>query len=571
MNTQKIIWTYFKLIKSRTLLAVCIMIISTLASILLVYIEKYIIDEIFVAQNYQLLFPTMVIFIMGILVFVITNTISELMLHRNMCKIDEELTEDLFRKYFKTSMGVLQNQRTAKLTNYITTDVRQMSKLLAYNIPSGLKPVISSIILIILVGYANINILMIILFLAVGYFLIGYYYSGKIKRYAIEIAEKRDCYLVSIEEGISSTKEVIAYNRKAWESSKLERLFNEYFIKIIEQVKVLNREFLWREKLRWGIIVLVLGYGGYQVIENELSLGMLVVVYQFSTQLLDAVNGTCSFFINISSDMASVERIKVVLQYEEMPEGMNKIKGSVKSIQFEKVEFKYSSKEDMILKKVDLDFPIGKKIAFVGSSGSGKTTITYLLKRLFEPNAGRIFVNGLPLSDLDREEWTQRINIVTQDSYFFPDTVLNNILLGRENIKFEEVINTCKMVKIHDFILSLPEGYNTLIGDRGITLSGGQKQRLALARAIINNPEILILDEATSALDMEMERAIQYEVDLIRKNRTTIVVAHRLSTIKNADIIYVFDQGKIVGVGSHAMLREKNLFYNSLYTSVSTS
>lgn len=566
MNTNKIIWNNFKDIKGSTFIAIVIMLVSICANIFLTYIEKYIIDNIFISEKYYLLANTMLFFVLAIGVYVISNMISELILYRNMGILDEKLTNNMLSTYAKIPMSVIHNNRNGKFTNYINTDVRQMSKLIAYEIPSGLKPIITSVILIGIVGMSDFGILAMILFFSIGYFIIGYIFADKIKSYALEAASKRDDYIVSIEEGISSTREVVANNREDWELKNLNKLFNEYFQKVRKQVNIMNKEFLCREQLRWGTIILVLGFGGIKVIQGEISLGMLVVVYQFSTQLLDAINNTCSFFLNLSSKKASIERVASVLDLEVMGDGKKSLKGPVKSIEFRNLEFKYDNEKDTpLLKKISLNFPMGKKIAVVGASGSGKTTFTYLLSRLYEPSIGEILINGEPINQIKRSEWNKRINIVTQEPYLFPDTIMSNILLGRDYITNKEVVNICKKVRIHEHIMTLPKGYQTVIGDRGLTLSGGQRQRIALARALVDNPEILILDEATSALDLELERVIQHEIDLLRTNKTTFVIAHRLSTIENSQIIYVFNNGQIVESGDHKELLKQNKYYASLY------
>jgi ABC-type multidrug transport system fused ATPase/permease subunit len=213
---------------------------------------------------------------------------------------------------------------------------------------------------------------------------------------------------------------------------------------------------------------------------------------------------------------------------------------------------------------MSMDLPLGSKIAFVGASGGGKSTISQLLIRFFEPQSGSVLVNGRPLSDYKREDWTKRVDIVFQDPYLIPETIRTNLTLGREPISDEKVEAMCRVAQIHDVIQELPDGYETIIGERGITLSGGQRQRLSLARAFLANPEILILDEATSALDLETERLVQKGLDELRDGRTTIIIAHRLSTIINADRIYVINRGKVIEQGNHEQLMMGDTAYKRL-------
>lgn len=217
-----------------------------------------------------------------------------------------------------------------------------------------------------------------------------------------------------------------------------------------------------------------------------------------------------------------------------------------------------------MLNNIDLVLPPGRKIAFVGTSGGGKSTLASLLARNFIPLSGEIVVNGIPLIELRREDWIARTTLVSQEPYLFPDTIRLNLLLGQEDIPESRMIDVCRAMQIHDFIAQLPQGYDTPIGERGVTLSGGQRQRLALARAVLRNSEILILDEATSSLDLETERQVQEHLDQLRKNRTTLVIAHRLSTVRNADKIIVLECGKVTEQGTHDELMVYSRHYRDL-------
>ena len=217
-----------------------------------------------------------------------------------------------------------------------------------------------------------------------------------------------------------------------------------------------------------------------------------------------------------------------------------------------------------VLDELSLSVPIGKKVAIVGASGSGKSTIAKLLIRFFQPSDGTIRVNGSDLYEMREDEYDSSYNIAFQEPYFFPDTIRNNILFGRTGISDEKMIEICRLAQIHEDIMKLDLGYDAVIGERGISLSGGQKQRLSLARALATDPEILILDEATSALDLETERQIQRNMDELRQGKTTIIIAHRLSTVQNADVIYVFENGRVAEAGSHKELMKNGFVYVNL-------
>jgi len=234
------------------------------------------------------------------------------------------------------------------------------------------------------------------------------------------------------------------------------------------------------------------------------------------------------------------------------------------SIKFEDVYFSYGDED--VFKGLNAVFKKGKTTAIVGASGVGKSTIIDLILRFYDPTNGRILIDGTDLKELDLQTWRRAMSVVRQDTFLFNDTVRKNILLGDPEASESEVIKAAKLANAHEFIVKLPQGYDTLIGDRGLRLSGGQRQRLALARAIIRNPQILILDEATSALDTESEQLIQEALKEIERDRTTIIVAHRLSTIEKADNILVIENGKVIEEGSHAELIKKNGAYAKYYS-----
>jgi subfamily B ATP-binding cassette protein MsbA len=233
-----------------------------------------------------------------------------------------------------------------------------------------------------------------------------------------------------------------------------------------------------------------------------------------------------------------------------------------RTITLENISFKYE--EDYVLKNFNLNVPKGGTVALVGQSGSGKSTIANLVTRFYDVNEGTIKIDGIDIKDLSKKSLRGLLGLVTQDSILFNDSVQNNIGLGREGASLEEIQEAAKIANAHDFIMDLPKGYDTNIGDSGNKLSGGQKQRLSIARAVLKNPPIMILDEATSALDTESERLVQDALEKMMKNRTSIVIAHRLSTIQNADNIVVLQKGEIVEQGSHAELLAKNGAYKKL-------
>jgi subfamily B ATP-binding cassette protein MsbA len=270
----------------------------------------------------------------------------------------------------------------------------------------------------------------------------------------------------------------------------------------------------------------------------------------------------------IQQALAAAERVFDALDLkteQSQDHGTAPLMGINQAIEFQGVSLRYENHTVPALADIDLVIRPGEVIALVGSSGSGKTTLVGLLPRFYEPTAGRILVDGIPLGSYELGSLRAHIGIVSQEIFLFDDSVRNNIAFGRSGASPGDVEQAAKLAYAHDFILRLPEGYDTVIGERGVKLSGGERQRVAIARAILRDPPLLILDEATSALDTESERIVQLALANLMKNRTTLMIAHRLSTIQNADRIIVLDRGSIVEVGSHEELLRQGGIYHKLH------
>ncbi|WP_372751216.1 ABC transporter ATP-binding protein [Labilibaculum sp.] len=317
------------------------------------------------------------------------------------------------------------------------------------------------------------------------------------------------------------------------------------------------------------VIVIVLWYGGRLILNDETGMNgagfiaYLVVFYS----IINPAKEFSKAFYSIQKGLAAMERIDQILGAESIivdKADAKQVEEFGEVIEYRNVTFSYNGEKD-VLKNIQLEIPKGKTIALVGQSGSGKTTFVDLLPRFYDVNDGGIFVDGVDIRDYKIKDLRELMGNVNQESILFNDTIFNNIAFGVENASMEDVIAAAKIANAHDFISAAEDGYFTNIGDRGGKLSGGQRQRLSIARAVLKNPPIMILDEATSALDTESERLVQDALDKLMQNRTSVVIAHRLSTVKNADLICVFHEGEIVERGNHEELIGKNGAYKKLY------
>jgi ABC-type multidrug transport system fused ATPase/permease subunit len=314
--------------------------------------------------------------------------------------------------------------------------------------------------------------------------------------------------------------------------------------------------------------LLVILFGGYQAIHGNLSVGELVAFYAYLERIYAPLRRLVNASTLLTQSLASMDRVFELMNekydIEDQP-GAKEAKNIRGAISIQGVGFRYAEESAPVLKGIDLDIRSGETIAFVGMSGGGKSSLIGLIPRFYDVSEGSISLDGLDIRKYKVRSLRNNIGMVLQDTILFSDSIRENIMMGNPDASEEEMFRAAVAANAHDFIMELPQGYDTPIGERGVKLSGGQKQRVAIARVFLKNPPILILDEATSALDLESEKMIQESIERLAKDRTTIIVAHRLSTITHADRIVVIQSGKIVEVGSHQQLMDKQGAYYNLY------
>lgn len=317
------------------------------------------------------------------------------------------------------------------------------------------------------------------------------------------------------------------------------------------------------------IILLLVGLGRYLFTQQLQEFAPILLTYLVILfRLLPFIGQLNNARTQFANSIHSIDIVEDFLRKDNKPfltRGIKPFERLTEGIKFEAVNFAYPGHEKLVLKQLNLWIPKGKTIALVGSSGAGKSTIADLLPRFYDPTAGRITIDGVDLKDYEIKSFRRRMGIVSQDTFLFNNTIRYNIAYGLEHVSEEEIITAARRANAHEFILQLPQGLETEVGDRGVMLSGGQRQRIAIARALLRNPDILILDEATSALDTVSERLVQEAIDELCRDRTTLVIAHRLSTVQKAHQIVVLDGGQVVEMGNHEELLAANKYYAHLY------
>jgi subfamily B ATP-binding cassette protein MsbA len=376
-------------------------------------------------------------------------------------------------------------------------------------------------------------------------------------------------YIISLfEESLTGLRILKAFNAEGLALARFEESNGNYRRTMTRAYRKKDLSSPLSETLGVIVVLLVVWYGGQQVlVGKELTGGALIAYVAFFYQIIPAFKSFTQAIYNVQKGNASAERILEILDADnpitEKPNA-TELKVFEKEIAFTNVTFSYATSEEPVLKNLNLTIAKGKTIALVGPSGSGKTTISNLLPRFYDVDSGHITLDGHDIKDLTIHSLRSKLGIVTQESILFNDTVAGNIALGMPQATLAEIEQAARIANAHEFIKDLPEGYYTNIGEGGGKLSGGQKQRLSIARALLEDPPILILDEATSALDTESERLVQDALDHLMMNRTSLIIAHRLSTIKHADEIVVLEKGAIKERGTHDELLVKQGLYHRL-------
>ena len=483
-------------------------------------------------------------------------------------KIEYDMRAEIFGHFQKLSFSFYDDEKVGQLMSRITSDLFDITELLHH----GPENVTISVIKIIgaLAILLSINVrLALIAFLLVPFMLVyAYFFNKKMKQAfrvnRIKIAEIN----AQIEDNLSGIRVVKSFANEDLENKKF-KVGNDAFL----EAKKNNYKYMGGYNsgltaFTTMINLLVIVSGGLMITKNMISVTDLVTFLLYINIFTDPIKTLIDFTEQFQNGYSGYERFLQILSIEpeikdsENAVSISNVKGDIK---FNDVSFKYNDSSHRVLKHINLEVKAGSYVALVGSSGAGKTTLCNLIPRFYEATSGKITIDGKDIKDIKLKDLRDNIGIVQQDVYLFVGTVYDNIRYGRPDATREEVIAAAKEANAYNFIMSLPNGFETDIGQRGIKLSGGQKQRISIARVFLKNPPILIFDEATSALDNESEKIVQESMEKLAKNRTTMVIAHRLSTIRNAEKILVLTDKGIEEQGTHKELMEKHGIYYDLY------
>jgi subfamily B ATP-binding cassette protein MsbA len=481
----------------------------------------------------------------------------------------KDIREQIYNKILRLALPFFSEERKGDIISRITGDVTEVENSIMSSLDMFLKnPVIIVVLLASMLIMSPTMTLFIFLVLPIAGIAIGR--VGKsLKKVSREGQDKMGMILTVVEETLGGLRIIKAFNAEKKMNARFDEELHDYR-------RIMNRLMRRRELahplselLGTIVIIVVVWFGGTLILSknSELSGPEFIAYIAIFYQIINPAKAFTQALYSIQKGLASMDRIDKILLADvtipEKPEAQ-KVSTLKNSIEYRNVTFAYDEK--IVLNNVSLTIEKGKTIALVGQSGSGKTTFVDLLPRFYDVIGGQILIDGIDLRDLKLHDLRDLMGNVNQEAILFNDTIYNNIAFGVESATMPEVIAAAKVANAHDFIIETEHGYDTVIGDRGSKLSGGQRQRLSIARAILKNPPVLILDEATSALDTESERLVQNALENLMKNRTSIVIAHRLSTVRNADLICVFHEGEIIERGTHDELIQLDGRYKRLHS-----
>ena len=479
----------------------------------------------------------------------------------------QKMRHAVYQRVTELQLGYFSNERKGDLMTRLTVDIQEVEVSVVNTLTVVIREPISIIAFFIVLFSMSVKLTLFTLLLLPisGGIIAGI--SKRLKRKAQQGQESLSFILTIIDETLSGIRVIKAFNAEPYILDKFHDQNNRYAE--IQRSIAHKRDLAspLSEFLGVTVVAALLYYGGMLVMNQQSELGaseFITYIVLFS-QVLVPAKALSASFSNIQRGLVSGERVLKVI--DTMPEIKNKpgaktLQAFEQSIEFRNVKFGYGEKT--VLQDINISIPKGKTIALVGPSGGGKSTLADLIPRFYDPTAGKILIDGHDLREYTIESVRDKMGVVTQESILFNDTIFNNIAFNKTDATEEEVIAAARIANAHEFIMHTPDGYQTVIGDRGSKLSGGQRQRLSIARAILKNPPILILDEATSALDTESEKLVQEALTNLMKNRTSIVIAHRLSTIQHADEIIVLQKGRVVERGTHNELQYAGGLYAKL-------
>ncbi|GAA0453022.1 ABC transporter ATP-binding protein [Alkalibacillus silvisoli] len=560
---KKYYWPYRRFL----ILSLISMIFVTVITAAYPVVLQLTIDEVIYPGNFELI-PMIVI------AFIVLMGIKALTVYTQQYLGDlfgistvYNVRDDLYKKLQRLSFKYYDNAKTGDLMSRLTADVEGFRFFLSFGFAEMLRIFSMVTVSLLVMFYYSVPLALVTMaampFLAVSV----YMFDKRVHPAFLGIRRSFGRMNTRVQENVSGMNTVKSLSREDFEIGRYEEKGENYRDHYLKTAKIWSKYMPFMEFVGNVSVVALLAYGGFLVMQGSLQPGELAAFFSLVWMFLGPLMNF-GFVVNMFSQAkASGERLLEVLESDlELddsikPKGEN-IKGHVT---FNHVTLTYVEDDDEALKNISFDAPSGKVVGLIGATGSGKSSITQLMTRFYEPEQGEVLIDGRPTSDFSLKDLRKHIGFVLQEPFLFSTTIKENIAYGNPEATMDDIIDAAKRAQAHDFITEMPNGYDTLLGERGMGLSGGQKQRISIARALLIDPSILVLDDATSAVDMQTEFKIQAALKEVMHDRTTFIIAHRISSLKHADEILVLEDGEIVERGKHDFLLQNNGPYQRIY------
>ena len=537
------------------------------ATAAMAWLMKPVINDVFVAKNKEFLLPISIAVLVTFAIKGFANYAQSVIMHYVGQRIITDTQHRLYGHLTRMDLSFFHQTPTGSLISRFTVDINMMRAAVS-NALTGIGKDFLTLIFLVGVMFIQDRYLAVIAFVVFPVAILPIVKLGqRIRKVTVSTQEEIGQFTTLLEQTIQGARVVKAYRMEEYEKGRFRKIAERVFQLVFKSARIRSMASPIMETLGGVAVALVIFYGGFRVIEESMNPGAF---FSFITALLlayEPMKRLANLNASLQEGLASAQRLFGLLDTKpniiDKPDAATlKIKGG--NIVLNQVNFSYIPKHPVI-NGVSLSVPAGKLVALVGPSGAGKSTILNLIPRFYEVDSGVIKIDGIDVQDATLDSLRRNIALVSQEIILFDDTVRANIAYGRPDASEKEITQAAKNAAAHDFIEAMSNGYDTYVGERGTKVSGGQRQRLAIARAMLKNAPILLLDEATSSLDAESEREVQAALMELMKGRTTLVIAHRLSTVIEADLIHVIDNGKLVESGNHPELLSKNGTYARLY------
>jgi subfamily B ATP-binding cassette protein MsbA len=561
----KRIWKLIEPYTARVIIAVIFSLVVTGMNGLIAWLVKPAMDHIFIEKRYEFLMylPLGVLFI-----YIVKGAadFAQIYLMRTAgLRLVRDMRNNFFAELSALPISSIAKTKSSDLVSRQLNDISMLSQILSESFRTFFVEIPTTMVLVGIALYRRWDLtlfsFLMLPVVAIGTRKISVYVRRKrkeVQRYAAILTHR-------INELVTGIKIVKIFGL---EEIKIKQFKGENHKNYRHSASViyLKEATRYMFDIMTGIsIALILWYGSKLVVTGVMTAGDFFSIITAIILIFNPVKKIGNAYTVYQESLGVLERVDGVMNLEPEKSGEKKIDGLKKHIKFKSVSYSYKDDEEPVLKNIDFQINKGEVIAFVGPSGAGKSTIIDLVSRFIDPQKGQIYWDDIPLKEADLKSLRSNIAVVSQDVMLFSDTIKDNVLYSRPDAGFDEVEESCRIANAHDFIMQMPQSYDTMLSERGLNLSGGQRQRVAIARAVLKNPSLLILDEATSALDNISEKLVQDSINKIMKGRTTIIIAHRLTSIQNADRIFLIDKGRIIAAGSHENLMENSKLYAELY------